>query len=260
MAAVSEHAGLLASANLDDRITLSTWPPGGRTRTVSVGAGDTVSGLAFAPENTGDGAGGVLGVCTSDGRVVLVEPGRSAITAEVSPAGGGASASDLCWSPDGSWLAASFRDGRVAVLEAGTLRTRHVVRVSQTQVRSIASAPDGRTLAAVGDSGELILIDVATGRVRSTAQVSENSLFAVAFHPLGGVGGTLAVGDRAGRVTVIDASTLRPLASVKADGAVMTLAFDPSDGALFVSALDAPVERWDFTMLAATMRGLRASR
>jgi WD40 repeat protein/predicted Ser/Thr protein kinase len=260
MAAVSEHAGLLVSANLDDRITLSTWPPGGRTRTVSVGAGDTVSGLAFAPENTGDGAGGVLGVCTSDGRVVLVEPGRSAITAEVSPAGGGASASDLCWSPDGSWLAASFRDGRVAVLEAGTLRTRHVVRVSQTQVRSIASAPDGRTLAAVGDSGELILIDVATGRVRSTAQVSENSLFAVAFHPLGGVGGTLAVGDRAGRVTVIDASTLRPLASVKADGAVMTLAFDPSDGALFVSALDAPVERWDFTMLAATMRGLRASR
>lgn len=253
MASVSSAAGLLASANLDERLTLIGWPGvDGAARSLALGPGGSISGLGFAPDASANA--GLLAACTSDGRAVLVDPAAPGVVAEAWPVGEGSSASDLCWSPDGSLLAVSFRDGRVAVLDGATLGVRRVVAACESQIRSIAWAPDGRTLAAVGDSGRLILIDAATGRVRSQAPVSENSLFAVAFHPQGR---TLAVGDRAGWVTMIDATTSRTLAGIKTDGAIMTLVFDPTDGALFVSALDAPVERWDFALLAGTMRGLR---
>lgn len=244
-------AGLAAAANLDDRITLFDWPPSGQApRTLRLGAGDAVRGLVFGPPGV---AGAPLAACTSAGRVVRIDTAVATITAEAAPAGR-VHASELRWSPDGSRIAVSFRDGRVAILHADTLRTEHLIAVSETQVRSIAYAPDGRTLAAVGDSGRLIIIDAATGRVRSAAQVSENSLFTVAFHHSGR---TIAVGDRAGLVTVIDAAASRSLASVKADGAVMMVAFSPEGDALFVAALDCAVQRWDFTMLAGTMPALR---
>lgn len=269
---VGSERMLIAAAGVSDRIvfvtrkTMENNTSGSKTDQhpvtteswVSVGRDDTVTGLAFMPQRK-SGAQRLL-VCTQRGDWIVfdrtsddgtfVESAR----ARLDPP---APASDVCRTPDGSLVAVSFRDGRVAFIDTATLAVVRVVRASASQVRSVAFSPDGFTLAAVGDSGELILIDTNTGAVRRSGQAVEDSMFAVAFHPSGR---TVAVGDRVGRVMMFDVAGPSLLGTLRAGGAVMYLGFTPDGGSLVVSSLDSPIERWDFDLLASTFPALRTGR
>lgn len=263
---------LIAAAGVSDRIVFVTHNasennssdsnPGTHLATaetwVSVGRGDTVTGLAFVPQRTSDAHR--LLVCTQRGDWIAYDQASEDGTfvesarARLEPP---APASDVCRSPDGSLAAVSFRNGRVALIDTTTLAVVREVLASAWQVRSLAFSPDGFTLAAAGDSGELMLIDTRTGAVRRSGQAVEDSMFAVAFHPSGR---TVAVGDRVGRVMMFDVAGPSVLGTLRAGGAVMCLGFTPDGGSLVVSALDSPIERWDFDLLASTFPALRPGR
>jgi|GEM_PF-3050865 len=256
--AICSRTGRVAAAGIDDRIVILPSPERSdeiRASVVSLGAGERITGLAFVPGPSTDGESALL-ACTHAGAWAKIRTGDGAITLSRPVPGEFARASDLRIRPDGRMGAIAFRDGRVAVIDPGTLEVRRWLTVSRSQVRSLAFSPDGRTLGAVGDDGRLHLIDTRSFRVRSSEPLGEHSLFALDFHPSGQ---SVAVGDILGRVTVFDRASARPVATLPAHGAVMCLRFTPDGQSLDVAALECPVERWDFGALARTFHRLRVN-
>ena len=250
-AAVSGTTGRIAVLGTDDRLeliepeTTAEGAPIGRPVRLS-DAGSLVS-ARFRPGFDR------LGVVTQGGLVAMLDGADGAELSRRTLETGGAPSS-LRFGPRGDWISITRRDGRLELLDPDTLETIRTVRVSEVQLRSQAVSPDGSRIACAGDSGRLMTVDPVSGRVRASEPISENSLFGVAFHP---GGSTIVTGDRAGLVFVLDAETLRCLATFDAGGSVMSLAFAPDGGSLFVAALDRPVERWDFAALAATLGAVR---
>ena len=70
---------------------------------------------------------------------------------------------------------------------------------------------------------------------------------------------TLVVGDRGGRVVVIDSETLEDMCVFEAGGAVMSIAFAPDGDSVYVAALERAVERWDLTMLIRSTAQIRST-
>ncbi|MCA9273679.1 MAG: protein kinase [Phycisphaerales bacterium] len=211
------------------------------------GDGSWVASARFSP------SGDELAVSTRDGRVVLL----NSVTCEELAryeVGSGAMTSSLRWSPEGNRIAVGARDGTVSILDADRLELRSLVHVFLGQVRSIEWSSDGEGVWAAGDEGTIAFVSVTDGRVRYSDRISEHSLFAMAPHRDGHV---VLVGDRAGTVYAIDTSSLRILAELDVEQAVLSMEFDTTGNALYISAMNRPVRRWDLGVLARSFDEVR---
>ncbi|MCA9304993.1 MAG: protein kinase [Phycisphaerales bacterium] len=252
MVATDTTSTRLACADLDGHITLTSID--GRsvtpTRVLSLDAGQTVSACAFA---TSPERAGILGVATNQGRALLVDADTGAILLdrEVDP---GTMLSDLCWTPDGAQLIVSTRDGRVLILDGLDFKLVRELKASTTQVRSLAIDRSGTSVYAAGDAGQILRINIESGSIHRSDRLSEHSLFAVA---VASTADLVYVGTRNAMIIVVDAHTLEELAAFDARGAVMDLRAGKNAHTLFISALDRPIEVWDFDALARTLPGTR---
>jgi serine/threonine protein kinase/WD40 repeat protein len=244
--ACSADGAKLAYAALGPELTLID-ADGGNLRIVEAVPGKRIQSVRFSPDGTHVAAG------TFEGVVVTVRTSDGYIQArhEIDPVAPVASIRHVGKS---GLLAVGARDGRVHMLDATTLKVVRVVEASPRQVRSIAVSPDAKTIAAVGDLGQISLVDVASGRVRISPRVSEDAIFCVSFHPKGD---TILVGDRAGVVTVVDATSLNALAAFNVRAPVTSLTFDPTGNRMVVSAIGHALEMWDFSALAETLDAVR---
>lgn len=245
----SASLGLLAGAGYAGVLSVAPADGSGPGRTLEIGAEERIHSVRFSPD------GRSLALCTLDGRLLRVDPVTMAIAAEASVSGRQLSA--LRFSPDGRTIAVSTRNGEVALFEAESLKLRRMVELSTRQFRSLEFTPDGREIGAVGDAGELFMTDASGEGPTRSVRISEDTLFALAFHP---GGRTVATGDRSGSVVVLDRETLRTLATFDAVGPVMSVMFDPKGQAMFVAALERPIERWDLSGLARTLAAIRPDR
>ena len=240
------HSGWVAIASLDSEIEFLA-PDGTASGRLGLPIRESIAALQFRP--------GIdeLAVCTQEGGLFIIDPATAGVLRSASTPPGSA-VSDLAWSPDGAVLAIARRDGHLQIFDASGLSLRMDVAASTQQIRKIEYTPDGRTIAGVGDEGRLILINLATGEIRKSDRIAENSLFSMSVHPSAT---TIVVGDRTGRVVVVDSNSLLEMASLDGGGAVMSLAFTPEGDAVIVAPLERPVARLEFGRLVDSMKGIR---
>ncbi len=214
---------------------------------VVVAPGQQVHMVRFSPDGTLIVAG------THRGQLVLASAVGGTIRWTRGAGDQGAGYSGVRFSADGATIAASRRDGTVEFIPIADPDGAVVVKASARMLRGMDLAPDGAHLAAVGNAGELVVVQ-PSGEVRTSPRLSEDDLLAVAYHP---GGATIATGDRAGNVMLVDPVTLSPLATLSAGDAVMALQFDATGRTLFVSTLNRPIERWDLSSLVEPLPRVR---
>ena len=94
--------------------------------------------------------------------------------------------SDLAFSPDGRFLAASTEEGSVKIWDGPTLRELTVIRAHSLPVRGLAFSPDSRRLATASEGEEAIrLWDVATWQPLITLGRKGAAISQLAFTPDG---------------------------------------------------------------------------
>ncbi len=107
----------------------------------------------------------------------------------------------LAWSADGSFLAAAFRDGRIATYDPETWSERAIWKAHEQQVRSLAIHPDSRQIVSGGREGMVRQWNRDGGLIREIA-VHSGLIEGVAYSPDGSL---IASCDRSGLVVIHDA-------------------------------------------------------
>jgi WD40 repeat protein len=96
------------------------------------------------------------------------------------------SISDLVFSPDGRFLAASTEEGSVKIWDGPTLRKLTVLQAHSRLLHALAFSPDSRRLATASEGDEAIrLWDVATWQPLITLERKGATIFQLAFTPDG---------------------------------------------------------------------------
>ena len=172
---------------------------------------------------------------------------------------GGPRVRSLRWSKDSRVLFAAGPGGLVHRLNP---RTESLEQVGEPlalhggdQIRNATPSPDGRTLVTLGDDRVVRLWDLPSMRLRAERASLASDPFTASFHPQST---TVAIGDRAGNVTIIDTRSGVILASFTSKGPITSLAFDPDGTRLAVGGSNAGAEILDFGILASSLRSSRA--
>jgi WD40 repeat protein len=188
--------------------------------------------------------GRVLALGFTDNRLALADAATGRILAATAPESDTYDA--LCWSPDGSSLAAATNDGRVLKVwrvrrSLPDVAPKHAVKAHTGPVTALAFSPDGRTLATGGWDGDVKLWDSATHKERWGLPVSRK-VCSLAFSP---DGKTLAAGEEDGTVTLWDTETGQEIRSFKEHpDDVIAVSFSP-DGRTLATASGRIVRFWD---------------
>lgn len=264
-AAFSPDGSSLATAARDR--TLRLWNTDDWTERATLrGHQGTVYSVRYAAD------GERLVSASQDGTVRIWSLPKGAETLRIEP--GGQRVFRAAFSDDGRRVAAAGEDGSATVWDASTgvelARLRH-----PTRVNAIAFLDDGGTLATASGDGLLRCWDLAAGKEVSQRLGHADAIWSLAVRPLDAAtitgsadgtvrfwdldgdadpvvrlagrgqalavtadGGTLAIGDAAGRVTLIDPATLLPRATFETDAGRVNDAVASPDGATLVAACD----------------------
>ncbi len=138
----------------------------------------------------------------------------------------------VAFAPDGKTVAAHWRTGALALLDAATgAEVRQLAAVGD--FHQITFSPDGGLLAGSGMDGEVRVWEVPSGRLRRTFRVDTAPAFAPVFSPDGRV---LAAGSASGRAFLWDvASGWRVGTTAQQDGPVRWIGFRPDGRSVAVA-------------------------
>jgi WD40 repeat protein len=139
------------------------------------------------------------------------------------------------YSPDGQLIVAGDKTGRVRVIDAGTLRERHVYKRHDGLVIGAGFSPDGSRIVSYGFDRTARVTDVRTGRLVATLRGHTSWIASAAFSP---DGRRIVTGGADRTLRVWDSSTgeLLALESPHADS-INSVSFSP-DGRSILSASD----------------------
>jgi WD40 repeat protein len=136
------------------------------------------------------------------------------------------------FSPDGRWLASSNRNKGLFLWEAATgklRRFRNGRTAGSPDFHHFAFSPDSKSIFSTGWSGKNVWRwEVPSGRLLQTWKGADKQIAALAVGPGGRL---LALGEKGGRVRLLDLKTGKPLRPLPPDKLLRTLAFT-ADGCL----------------------------
>lgn len=142
----------------------------------------------------------------------------------------------LAWSPDGRYLAASYRSGAIVVHDARAGANLLTIQSPVAVGKPLAYTPDGRRIITAGVRGQdpILVFDSQTGSLQRGMPASNQFHQVLASSPDGKV--IASSGRSSPRITVWDMSVGRPLRTLTAPaGEIRRLAFGP-DGRWLASA------------------------
>ena len=246
----------LASGSLSRYLDL--WDPasGERLRTLTAHLGQ-VRAVVFAPD------GRTLATAGEDRMIKVWDATTFYILQEFREAHRGM-IRDLAFSADGSLLASSaYNDPAIKVWSVGRAGdTTHVtieLTGGPTYPSSLAFSQDGRSLVVCGNLAGAW--DTRTGeRAESAPKIEDGRGFVVAC-TLNSAGTVMALGDRWGRIRLVDFRNGKLLHLLSAhDGPIWSLGFDSSGSILVASSADSRVTFWEVStgILLATAVSLRS--
>lgn len=151
----------------------------------------------------------------------------------------------VVFAPDAKSLVCGGVDGKVEVWDVAGGRKSKTFRGHRRYVNSVAICPNGKLVASAGcdnkDRGVIRIWSVRTGR-SLTIEVPGREVTSVAFGPAGKL---LASGDLDRTVRLWDATTRKPVATLKGHtGVVSAVAFSPDGKTLATAGHDATVRLW----------------
>jgi WD40 repeat protein len=179
---------------------------------------------------------------STNGRVYLWRPGGPDEPV-ISPAGHGAEAWALAYTPDGSTLISAGDDHSIRLWDPGDGRLRTTLEGHTALVASLAVSPDGSTLASAGFDRTVRLWDLPSGRPRASLLGHTDRVRAVAFSRDGRL---IASAGSDSTVRLWDAAACAPLRVLEGHtDTVRALAFHPGGVLLASSSDDRTIRAWD---------------
>jgi WD40 repeat protein len=148
----------------------------------------------------------------------------------------------LCFSPNGSRMAAAGRAGVVRIWDAAGVVLANV-QASSRRICSLAYSPDGTLLAVAGQQRVVRLLEAATGKTAADLPERPGEVLALAF-----CGPDTLVSAGSGDVVHVWNVPARQerCRLVGHTGSITTLAFDSASGTIISGSYDTTVRLWDF--------------
>lgn len=189
-----------------------------------------------------------------DGKALVISAGEDlhiyhleGLTRQVSLKTGAFSHS-LAFSPDGRWLAAGSRDGKVRVWDFQALLSAKadpppflVLLAHKKGVNSVVFSPDGARLASGGNDAVARLWETGTGKLLETMIGGTYAVPSIAFAP---DGGNLAI-INGNLVRLREVGAGRITGTFRSNAPLFSLSFSPDGQTLAVGDNDNQVLLWD---------------
>jgi WD40 repeat protein len=163
-------------------------------------------------------------------------------------------ANGVAFGPDGSFLATSLLNGKVAIHGLVNGQIDRILQAPPGSVGKVVISPDGRRAATAGEDHMVRVWDVATGNSLHVLRGHDGPVYSVAFSRDGKI---LASASRDQTVRLWDVDAGREIRTLKGHAFdVFAIAFSPDGKTVISGDADGFVMLWD----AASGRRLRATR
>lgn len=127
---------------------------------------------------------------------------------------------------------------------------KRTIVTHSTRIRSIAVSKNGNYVYGGTDDGQLIRWTISNGDARLIYDNKNQSINAIV---LNSSGSRLAIGDKAGKITILDPGSSKILAQVKGHSArIQDIAFSPDNSQLATSSYDGTIRIWNANRLSET--------
>ena len=154
-------------------------------------------------------------------------------------------ATNISWSPQGTMIATSHRNGDVELWEVTTGRNVGTLAAHNDSVWGVDFSSDGARLATGDEAGKVVIWDVATRRM-ATEFSAPAAVWTLSFSPDGDVLGTAGAGTA---VTLWDLSNNPSSSSVELDGhdsgSIRWIDFSPNGRLLASGGDDQTIRVWN---------------
>ena len=146
------------------------------------------------------------------------------------------------WSPDGSSIVTTGKDGSVFIWDSTTGKIKFEISMQSTPVQTVGWSPDGALIATAGDDGLVRLWDSKTGDELNVFTGHEGIVWSVSWSP---DGIQLASAGDDGTILIWDIAKGEEVSDIRSSSAFWHVAWSPDGTQIASTGTDGKARVWD---------------